>query len=67
MDRNDSQEASELSSRLEVEFTCLSGSTSSSVWYIDSGASAHMTEVREYFSRYQEEQMDFHITMRNKT
>ena len=38
-----------------------------SVWYIDSGASAHMTGFREYFSSYKEEQIDFHITMGNRT
>ena len=61
------QEASDLSSRLEDKFACLSGSTSQGVWYIDSGASTHMTGVREYFSSYKEEQMDLQITMGNKT
>ena len=32
-------------------------------WFIDSGSSAHMTGVREFFSIYQEEQMNFQITM----
>ena len=36
------------------------------VWYIDSGASAHMTGVQECFSSYQEEEMNFQITMGNK-
>ena len=67
MDRIDSQEASKLSSRLDDEFACLSGLASSGVWYIDSGASTRMTGAKEYFSSYQEEQMDFQITMGNRT
>lgn len=39
---------------------------STDVWYIDNGASAHMTGVREHFSSYREEQMDFQITMGNR-
>ena len=58
---------SELSSRLEEEFACLSISASADDWYIDSGASVHMTRVREYFSSYQEERMNFQISMGNKT
>ena len=67
MDRSNIQETSDLSSRLEDEFACLVGSTSHGVWYIDSGALAHMTGAREYISSYKEEQMDFHITMGNIT
>ena len=52
-------DVSELSSRLEEDFACLSSLAFAGVWYIDSGASAHMTGVREYFSSYQEERMDF--------
>lgn len=51
----DSQEAFELSSRLEVEFACMPGLASVGVWYIYSGVSGHMTGVREYFSSYQKE------------
>jgi len=39
-----------ISSRLDDEFAviaCLSSSTATGVWYIDSGASCHMTRVRE--------------------
>ena len=53
-----------LASRLEEDFACVS--STSDVWYIDSGASAHMTGVRDCFSDYQEEQMNFKITMGNK-
>ena len=41
-----------LASRLEEEFACVSSTASSNVWYIHSGASAQMTEVREYFFDY---------------
>ena len=67
MDKCNSQETSDLSSILEDEFACLARSTSQGVWYIDSGASTHMIGVREYFSNYKEEQMDFQITMANRT
>lgn len=62
----ETQDVSELYSRLEEEFACLASSVLADVWYIDSRASTHMTRVREYFSSYQEEQMDFQITMGNK-
>ena len=55
-----------LASKLEEEFACVSSIASLEVWYIDSGASAHMTGVRECFSDYREEQMKFKITMGNK-
>ena len=55
-----------LASRLEEDFPCVSSTTSSDVWYIDIGAFAHMTGIRDYFSDYQEEQMNFKITMGNK-
>lgn len=35
-----------LASRLEEEVACLEGFASSKVWYIDSGASWHMTGIR---------------------
>jgi len=65
MDIIDIQGASDLSSTLEDEFSCLSGLASQGVWYIDIGASTHMAGVIYYFSSYKEEQMDFHITMEN--
>ena len=58
----------ELSSRMEDEFAliaCMVSSTSQCVWYIDSGASFHMTRVREYFSSYKEEDTNFQISMGN--
>ena len=55
-----------LASKLEEEVTCLASSASSEVWYINSGASWHMTGIRECFSNYQEERMNFQIIMGNK-
>ena len=52
-----------LDSRLEEYFICVSSSASPEVWYIDIGASAYMTGIRECFLSYQVEQMNFHITM----
>lgn len=55
-----------LASRLEEEVACVTSSASSKVWYIDSGASWHMMGIRECFSDYREEKMNFNITMGNK-
>ena len=38
-----------LASKLEEDLACVSSTTPPNVWYIDSGASAHMTGVRECF------------------
>jgi len=51
---------------LEEEVACVTSSTSSEEWYIDSGASWHMTGIWEFLLGYQEERMNFHITMGNK-
>jgi len=66
MERSNIQETSNFSSRFEDGFVFLEGSASQGVWYIDNGASTDMTRVREYFSSYGEENMDFDITMGNK-
>ena len=58
----------ELSNRMEDEFTliaCMIRSTLQCVWYIDSGASFHMTGVREYFSSYKEKNTNIHISKGN--
>ena len=63
-----SASAEELSNRMEDEFTLIAfmvSSTSQCVWYIDSGASFHMTGFREYFSSYKEEDTNIQISMRN--
>ena len=48
----------EFSSKFDREFslvTCLATcSVSSSIWYIDSGVSSHMTGVREFFTELNE-------------
>ena len=54
-----------LASRLEEEVACLASSASFKVWCIDNGASWHMTGIRECFLDYQEERMNFQITMGN--
>ena len=63
-----SASAEDLSTRMEDGFAliaCMVSSTSQCVWYIDSGASFHMTGVREYFSSYKEEKTNIQISMGN--
>ena len=63
-----SASADELSSRMEDEFAliaCMVSSTSQGVWYIDNGASFHMTRVREYFSSCKEKDIKIQISMGN--
>lgn len=55
-----------LASRLQEDLAFVSSTTPPGVWYIDNGASVHMTGVREFFLSYQEEQMNFQIPMGNK-
>ena len=50
MEEQMDHDVSVLASRLEEEFACVPSSSSPEIWYIDSGASAHMTSVRECFS-----------------
>ena len=47
--RDSNFDFSMLASRLE-EVACVTRSASSEVWYIDCGASLHMTGIRECFS-----------------
>jgi hypothetical protein len=52
--------------RFEDEFSvlaCLSTSMVTGTWYIDSGASCHMTGVREYFSSLREYNANFNIVL----
>jgi len=65
--KNMDHDYSTLASRLEEEVACSTSSAYSEVWYIDSGAFVHMTGIRECFSSYQEEQMNFQITKGNKS
>jgi hypothetical protein len=62
-----SAKVDEFAARFEDEFSLISCLSSSTVWYVDGGASSHMTRVREYFSSLQEEEMDLVIEMDNNT
>jgi hypothetical protein len=59
-----SVEVDYFATRFENEFSlipCLSSSASIGVWYIDSGASTHITRVCDYFPSLKEEEMDLYI------
>jgi hypothetical protein len=67
-----STDIDEFSSRFDEDFlliACLSISSTRAtrVWYIDSGASYHMTGLRKYFSSFREEEMNFDMEMGNKS
>ena len=67
-----SADIDEFSSKFDEDFSLIAFLSSSStqatgVWYIDSGASYHMTGVREHFSSFREEEMTFDIEMGNKS
>jgi hypothetical protein len=42
---------------------CLSSTQTKDVWYIDSGASSHMTGHKHYFSNFEERGFDFEILL----
>jgi hypothetical protein len=55
-----------LVSQFELEFSliaCMASSESRSVWYLDSGASFHMTGDRESFIDLEEKDLRMHIEM----
>jgi transposase InsO family protein len=58
---------SELATKFERDFSlvsCLSTNTiARSAWYLDSGASRHMTEARELFNRLSEEDSEIHVEL----
>ena len=63
-----SAEVDDFAAKFESDFSlipCLSNSANSGVWDIDSGASSHMTGVRDYFSSLKEEEIDLVIEMGN--
>ena len=55
-----------LVSQFELDFAliaCMASSASGSVWYLDSGASFHMTGDKESFSDLEEKDIKMHIDM----
>jgi hypothetical protein len=64
-----SAEVDEFTARFEREFSlliCLSMSAASTnVWYIDSGASSHMTGVHEHFTNLTENDVDLDVELGN--
>jgi hypothetical protein len=55
-----------LVSQVELEFSlikCMASSASRSVWYLDSGASYHMTRDKESLSELEEKDLRMHIEM----
>lgn len=61
----------EYSTRFENEFSLLSchslSATSSIIWYIDSGATNHMTGVREHFTDLFESGLDVEVVLGDDT
>jgi hypothetical protein len=61
----------ELASKFKNDFSflsCLSTiTTPSNAWYMDSGASYHMTEARELFSIFSEDDSNLHIQLGDNT
>ena len=59
-------EVEEFASQFDKGFAFItstsSRSTSSKVWYIDDGASHHMTGAREFFSELAERALDIEMT-----
>ena len=56
----------DLVSQFELDFAliaCMALSASGSVWYLDSGASFHMTGDKESFSDLEEKDLRMHIEM----
>jgi hypothetical protein len=52
--------------RFEKDFllvSCLSGTVSNSAWFVDSGASRHMTGTHELFTSLSEKDLDLHVEL----
>ena len=60
----------ELASKFESDFSfvsCLSTNTTpNNAWYLDSVASRHMTEARELFNNFLEDDSDLHVELGNE-
>jgi len=55
-----------LASQFELDFTliaCMVSSMIGSVWYLDNGASFHMTRVKELLNDLEEKDLQMHIEM----
>jgi hypothetical protein len=55
-----------LASQFELDFSliaCIASSVLGSMWYLDSGASFHMTGDKEFFSDLEERDQKMHIEM----
>jgi len=61
---------SELASKFKNDcafVSCFSTSTTpKSAWYFDSGTSRYMTEARELFSNFSEDDIDLHVELGNE-
>jgi hypothetical protein len=56
----------EFAKRFEEDFclvACMSSSTVTDVWYVDSGASCHMNGRKEFFSSLKEGGVNLHIEL----
>lgn len=57
----------EFSTKLDTEFalvvTLATSVTSYSVWFVDSGASCHLTRVREHYTSLREDDIDLEVVL----
>ena len=61
-----SAEVDEFNRNFDEEFcliACMASTTGSSVWYIDSGASSHMTGQKRFFKDLQEGGTGIHVEL----
>ena len=55
-----------LASQFKLDFTliaCMTNTVMGSVWYLDLGASFHMTGCKEFFSSLEEKDLQMHIEL----
>ena len=61
-----SAEVEDFSKNFDEEFcliACMASTTGSSIWYIDSGASSHMTRHKRFFRDLQESGTRIHVEL----